>query len=169
MLSQQHITSATPMGATLMDGGATFRVWAPRALHVYLNGTFSGVSRMGQTADLELNKDSNGYWTGFLAGVEDGDLYKFYVVGTGSSGYKRDPYAREIARDAAFPQCACVIRAANAYPWHDAAFVTPDFANMIIYQLHVGTYAPATPGATGTFLDVIGKIEYLSSLGVNVL
>lgn len=169
MLSQQYITSSTPMGATLIDGGATFRAWAPRALHVYLNGTFNGVQHNGQQADLELRKDSNGYWSGFLAGVTDGDIYKFFVVGTGSSGYKRDPYAREIARDAAFPECGCIIRSANAYPWHDAAFVTLDFSNMIVYQLHVGTYATATTGATGTFLDVIGKIEYLSSLGINVL
>jgi 1,4-alpha-glucan branching enzyme len=27
--SQDHITASTPMGATLTDGGATFRVWAP--------------------------------------------------------------------------------------------------------------------------------------------
>jgi hypothetical protein len=22
--------------------------------------------------------------------------------------------------------------------WHDAGFVTPDFSNMIVYQLHIG-------------------------------
>ncbi len=40
---------------------------------------------------------------------------------------------------------------------------------MIVYQAHVGTYAPASPGAASTFLDLIGKIEYLVALGVNVL
>src|ERR1035437_7415126 len=37
VISQQNISAATPMGATLVaGGGATFRVWAPRATSVYL-------------------------------------------------------------------------------------------------------------------------------------
>jgi hypothetical protein len=40
---------------------------------------------------------------------------------------------------------------------------------MIAYQVHIGTYAVRTAGVNSTFLDVIGKIPYLVSLGVNVL
>jgi len=170
MISQNSITSQTPMGANLIaGGGATFRAWAPRATAVYLNGTFGGVRRSGQTDDLLLARDANGYWAGFVETAREGDLYRFWVTGTGSSGYKRDPYARELALDAVFPDSSCVIRPGSAYPWHDAAFVTPDFANMIVYQLHIGTYAIATPGVASTFLDVIGKIPYLAGLGINVL
>jgi 1,4-alpha-glucan branching enzyme len=169
MISQSNILPTTPMGASLVNGGATFRAWAPRATAVYVNGTFGGVRKTGETDDLLMAKDANGYWTGFIPGAQDGDLYHFWVVGAGSSGYKRDPYAREMAEDAPFPACSCLIRSATAYPWHDAAFVTPDFSNMIVYQLHVGTYAPSAPGIASTFLDVIGKIEYLVALGVNVL
>src|SRR5580658_7628691 len=142
MLSQANISPTTPMGATLVAGGATFRAWAPRATAVYVNGIFGGVPKSGQTADLLMAKDAKGYWTGFMPGATDGDPYHFWVVGTNpTSGYKRDPYAREMAEDAPFPTCSCLIRSATAYPWHDAAFVTPDFSNMIVYQLHVGTYA----------------------------
>jgi 1,4-alpha-glucan branching enzyme len=170
MLSQANILPTTPMGANLVGGGATFRAWAPRASAVYVNGIFGGTPKAGQTPDLLMAEGPNGYWTGFLPGAADGDLYHFWVVGTSPTpGYKRDPYAREMATDAAFPTCSCVIRSATAYPWHDAAFVTPDFSNMIVYQLHVGTYAPRTPGVASTFLDVIGKIEYLVALGVDVL
>jgi 1,4-alpha-glucan branching enzyme len=169
MISQSNILPTTPMGATLINGGATFRAWAPRATAVYVNGIFGGVPKTGQTDDLLMSEDANGYWTGFVAGAQDGDLYHFWVTGAGSSGYKRDPYAREMAEDAPFPTCSCLIRSATAYPWHDAAFVTPDFSNMIVYQLHVGTYAPSSSGAASTFLDVIGKIDYLAALGVNVL
>jgi 1,4-alpha-glucan branching enzyme len=117
-----------------------------------------------------MAKDANGYWTGFIADAQDGDPYHFWVVGASqTSGYKRDPYAREMAEDAPFPTCSCLIRSATAYPWHDSAFVTPDFSNMIVYQLHVGTYALTSPGVASTFLDVVGKIEYLVALGVNVL
>jgi 1,4-alpha-glucan branching enzyme len=165
------------MGAKLVSnqglpgGGATFRVWAPRARAVYLNGVFGGTSRTGQTPDLLMARDANGYWSGFVAEAADGDRYRFYVAGAGSSGYKRDPYARELANDPAapFPLCEAIIRSATSYPWHDAGFRTPEFADMVVYQLHIGTYAPAGPGRASTFLDVVEKIPYLAVLGVNVV
>jgi 1,4-alpha-glucan branching enzyme len=170
MISQTNISSSTPMGANLVSGGgATFRAWGPLASAVYINGTLGGVHRTGQTDDLLLAKDPNGYWAGFVATAREGDPYRFFVTGPGSTGPKRDPYARELARDNPFPDCSCLIRSATAYPWHDAAFVTPDFSNMIVYQLHVGTYNPGAPGAASTFLDVIAKIPYLVALGINVL
>lgn len=158
------------MGANLIDGGgATFRAWAPLASAVYINGCFGGTQKNGQTDDLLLAKDSNGYWSGFVDTAREGDLYHYWVVGPGSTGYKRDPYARELATDALFPDCCCLIRSATAYPWHDSAFLTPDFSNMIVYQLHVGTYAPGAPGSASTFLDVIAKLPYITALGANVL
>ena len=170
MMPQTNITADTPMGANLNGGGATFRAWAPRATAVYVNGTFGGVVISGQTDDLLMASDGHGYWTGFIEGATDGDLYHFYVVGVGSQGYKRDPYAREMAVDKAFPECSCVIRSTSAYPWHDAAFVTPDYSNMIVYQLHAGAYDPTSHNTRpSTFLDVIGKIEYLAALGINLL
>jgi 1,4-alpha-glucan branching enzyme len=174
VLSQLNITADTPMGATLIAGGATFRVWAPSAAAVYLNGVFGGTADWAKDASPKrLVKGDDGYWSGFLPGVADGDVYKYYVVGPpgGSAGFKRDPYARELIEPPAggFPAGVnCVVRSPSVYPWHDAGFSTPGFSDMIIYQLHVGTYAP--PRASyGTFLDVIEKLEYLVALGVNVL
>jgi 1,4-alpha-glucan branching enzyme len=177
MISQENCTATTPMGATLLSdqglagSGATFRAWAPRATAVYVNGVFGGVSRSGETPDLLMTKDANGYWSGFLADAAEGDTYIFYVAGAGSSGPKRDPWARELANDPAepFPVCRAVIRSAHAYPWHDAGFRSPEFSDMVVYQLHVGTYAPAVAGAGSTYLDVIEKVEYLVALGINVV
>jgi 1,4-alpha-glucan branching enzyme len=168
MLSQQNISAATANGANLVEAGATFRVFAPRATAVYLNGTFGSSVYDLQTDDRLLGKDPSGYWTGFQAGAQDGDQYRFWIAGSGSSGYKRDPYARELA-SAGFPNCFSILRAADAYPWHDAAFSTPDFSDMVIYQAHIGTYAISTPGAPSNFLDVAAKIPYLAALGINVL
>ena len=76
---------------------------------------------------------------------------------------KRDPYARELANDPAapFPVCPAMIRSANAYPWHDAGFRTPDFADMVVYQLHIGTYAPSAPGV-GLDLSRCGREDPVS-------
>jgi 1,4-alpha-glucan branching enzyme len=170
---QTNIGFKTPMGAALIGpSGATFKLWAPAAQAVYLNGTFGGANRWSSDTDASLlmQKDANGYWTGFLGGTADGDEYKYYVVGPvgGNSGYKRDPYAREFTHANAFPNVNCIIRGTD-YPWHANNFATPDFSNMIIYQLHIGTYAPSAFPLCGTFLDVVEKIEYLAALGINVL
>src|ERR1043166_1299646 len=95
--SRLHLTSNTPLGVTLLPGGATFRVWAPTALEVYIalghpTGTAPGA--FPKNAGDLLVKDANGYWAGFVPGIKDGDLYRFYIVGTGSGGFKGDPIAR---------------------------------------------------------------------------
>ena len=81
--SQLHITSDTPLGANLAPGGATFRAWAPAALEVYVvRGSPGGLpsSYAKNPGDL-LVKDANGYWAGYVPGIVDGDLYRFYIVG----------------------------------------------------------------------------------------
>jgi len=178
-LSQSNISSSTPMGATLIPGGATFKVWGPLAASVYLNGTFSSGASSWVTPTVPpdpaflLTKDeATGLWTGFLPGVADGDQYKFYVQGKpgGSFGYKRDPYARELTASNNFPiGVNCIVRSPNSYPWHDQNFVTPNFTNLIIYQIHIGVFAPASFPNNGTFLDVITQIPYLVALGINLL
>ena len=148
--------------------GATFRVWAPEAAAVYLHGIFGGQVFEELTDDRLLQKDARGYWTGYQHGARDGDRYRFWVQGAGSSGTKRDPCARELdPRN--FPNCFAILRAADGFPWHDRDFVTPDFSDMIVYQLHVGTFAIAKPGVCSNFLDVALKIPYLADLGINVL
>jgi 1,4-alpha-glucan branching enzyme len=159
------------MGATLVAGGATFKVWAPSAAAVYLNGAFGGAADWTKDASAKLlARDGAGYWSGFLPGATEGDQYMYFVVGPpgGGSGYKRDPYARELLPTRSFPHGVCIVREPSAYPWHDGQFSTPAYPNLIVYQLHVGTYA-SSPPSYGTFLDVIEKIPYLVALGVNVL
>ena len=168
MLSQKNISNATRPGGNLVADGATFRVWAPGADAVYLHGTF-GNKIYEQTTNDRLLTENAGYWTGFQEGARDGDPYRFWVIGKGSSGYKRDPYARELGPKSAFPNCFSILRASDYYPWHDAGFRTPDFSEMIVYQAHIGTYAVQNPGVASNFLDVCGKIPHLAKLGINVL
>jgi 1,4-alpha-glucan branching enzyme len=168
MLPQQNITGNTPLGATVISNGASFRVWAPRATAVYLKGTFDGTTYSQPADDRLLAKDANGYWAGFQAGAQDGDPYTYWVVGPGSSGDKRDPRARELSSNG-FPDSNSILRDANAYPWHDAGFLTPDFSDLIIYQLHIGTYSIQQSGVASNFLDVIGKLPYLEALRCNML
>ena len=163
--SQEHITSFTPMGANLIDGGATFRVWAPRAKNTWVSGEFNG---WGHDESSLLVQHEDGRWTGFLPGLTSGAKYKFYVEGEGSEGFKRDPYARELTSQ--WPDPDCILRSAGDFPWQATEWRTPAFSNLVVYQFHVGTfYGPNRPERVAKFLDVIDRIEYLAALGINAI
>lgn len=94
MVTQANITSSTPLGATLVPGGATFRIWAPRAQSVHIVGDFNAWSVT--PADALLQRPS-GDWVGFVSGLTENNAYKFWVTGPGAAadrGYKRDRSAR---------------------------------------------------------------------------
>ncbi|WP_407114496.1 alpha amylase C-terminal domain-containing protein [Bradyrhizobium sp. LMG 9283] len=166
--SQMHIGPGTPMGSTLVGGGCAFRIWAPRAREVYVLGDFND----WQKSDAALLVNNQGHWTGFLPNARKGQHYKYWVVGPGSTGFKRDPYAREL--EGVFWNC--VICDPLDYPWHDAGFRPPAFEELIIYQFHVGTYyatnehrVDARAGRGARFLDVLDRVEYLAELGVTAV
>jgi 1,4-alpha-glucan branching enzyme len=95
-----------------------------------------------------------GHWAGFVPGLKDGDQYLFYVEGTGSSGFKRDPRARLLTHQPSFPACNSVLRNAARFPWRQERFVPPAFNDLVLYQLHVGTFSIAAGNGDGKFLDV---------------
>jgi 1,4-alpha-glucan branching enzyme len=111
--SLDHVTEATPMGANLVAGGATFRVWAPRARQVYV--CYEG--HWDPEPDALLTMDPAGYWSGFMPGIGDGAQYELYVVGNGRTSRKRDPYARELTANPPDPSAKCVVRRTDSYPW----------------------------------------------------
>jgi 1,4-alpha-glucan branching enzyme len=155
-----------PMGGTLVADGAAFRVWAPRARALYVSGDFNGWK---QDAASQMAPIGGGHWASFVPGLKDGDRYMFYVEGIASSGYKRDPRARLLTFDPAFPACHSVLRDADRFPWHQPNFAPPAFNDLILYQLHVGTYAIAPGNGDGKFFDVIARVPYLAALGVNAI
>lgn len=149
------------MGTNLIGGGATFRVWAPNATAIHVRGSFNGFGI--HDAALLLRGDA-GYWHGFIDGVTNGALYKYWVTGPAGAGWKRDPYARELRE----PNWDCVARQAD-FPWHTTGYRTPAFHDFVIYQLHVGAFHTPRFPKTGTFLDVAEKIPYLIDLGVTAI
>ncbi len=162
-----HPTS-TPMGGNIVPdrSGATFRCWAPRALKVSVHGEFN---QWGQSDDGAMHRNGD-HWSGFVANAKEGQEYKFYVVGAGTSGHKRDPYARELTRMPSYPFCNCVLRDPRNWTWHDEYYHPPGFNDLIFYQLHVGVFnGPDRPHRVAKFLDLLGKLDYLAALGINAV
>jgi 1,4-alpha-glucan branching enzyme len=120
-----------------------------------------------------LGSLGDGTWAGFAPGMGEGAPYLFWINGSGSSGPKRDPYARELGPN--FPHCPCLVRDPRRYPWHDQGWHRPAFRDLIIYQLHIGTFWAVDAAGRdrrlqyGRFLDVVEKIPYLSDLGATAI
>jgi 1,4-alpha-glucan branching enzyme len=170
----------TPFGATLTDTGILFRVWAPNAREAYVvteADITNGWTAWQPLASRRLDSLGDGSFGGFLAGLSDGARYLFWIKGPegGTEGFKRDPYARELGTEPAFPSCPCIARLANGYPWRCRDWKTPRRAEFIIYQLHIGVFwARSATGQDarkqyGRFLDVIERLPYLKDLGVTAL
>jgi 1,4-alpha-glucan branching enzyme len=177
--SRAGISTNTPMGATVVRGGVTFRLWAPAAQQVFiLNG--ASIAAAEQTGFTPSTNDAmvalgDGTWGAFVPGLSDGAVYRFWVVGSGSTGFKRDPRARELGTIPSYPNCDCLIRNLGNYPWRDAGFRPPEFRDLIQYQLHIGVYyAVDAQGrdkrrSIGKFLDLLDRIDYLHDLGINAV
>ena len=175
-IAQSHITPDTPLGANLVTGGATFRAWAPKATAVHLKLNIPNQAFQPGPTTLLGYDPATGLWSGFVPGVKDGDTYRFFVIGAAGSGFKRDPFARELGLQPAWPDCDCIVRGPDSYPWHDGGYRPPDFSDLVIYQLHVGTFCAIDAAGndrrktrSGTFLDVLFRIEHFLQLGVNAI
>lgn len=173
--SQEHISDATPMGARLVADGATFRVWAPGAEHVYV--AIGGADDYIPRAQDELVKNAGtGHWTGFLTDVADGTKYRFMVRGPGGNGLRRDPRARELELFEYPPRCDSIVRPLDSFPWHDQNYRPPELSDLIVYQFHVGVFSARDqdgrdirPYRVAKFLDALERIEYWADLGITAL
>jgi len=102
---------------------------------------------------------------GLFPGVADGTKYRFFVVGPGGAGFKRDPWARELELEG-YPDCDCIVRDPNSYPWHDQGWRSPAFRDLIVYQFHVGVSMPAI--RVGTTAAAIRRISSMSWVGSSI-
>lgn len=158
--------SARPgMGAIPHEQGTTFRVWAPHAERVFVVGSFNGWSPWRSP----LAREKDGYWSADIAGAEAGDTYKFVIHYKSQTLLRTDPYAREIAP----AHNNGVICADELNGHHDGdetpPFQMPGWHELVIYELHVGTFEERPDGVVGTFQGVIDKLPYLRELGINAI
>ena len=149
----------TGMGAVPYEGGVAFRVWAPNAESVSVGGSFNEWSATANP----LASEGDGYWSADVAGVRAGDEYKF-VITNGEARWKIDPYARRVTRS----NGNSVVYNPN-FDWGTSEYQTPEPNELVIYELHTGTFNDSPEGEPGNFDGIINKLDYLSDLGVNAI
>jgi len=160
--------AADPLGATLhADGTTTFRVWAPfvDSVAVRINDA-AAVTPLAQEPGHPDPADTT--WTGTVPQTKAGDTYR-YVIRIGNVTREfNDPRAQQLTGfdlpdgyglpgNDDKPRSVIVDPAFNM-----PAFTEPTFNAMVIYELHIGTFAK-------TFAGAIQQLDYLQKLGVNAV
>ncbi|SNR74762.1 maltooligosyl trehalose hydrolase [Maribacter sedimenticola] len=154
------IQKSAGMGAIIAHGVVTFRVWAPHAENVFVKGDFNDWKDDG----VALESESNGYWAGVTKLAKEGDEYKYVIHNNGTTYERNDPYAFEVTNS----NGNSIIRQLN-FDWEDDGFQIPAWNELVIYELHVGTFNRKKEDQVGTFNDVIEKLPYLKELGINCI
>lgn len=155
-----------PVGATLVNGGAAvFKVWAPTVASAYVRGTFNA---WGTTALTKVGE----YFIGKVNSVADRAEYKFWFpTRSANAGYAPDPRARGLNSGSSYNS---YVENPFRFTWTDAAFETPDFDRLVIYQLHVGSFAGLNDPAGAAqnpsrYADVTARVAHLKTLGVTAV
>ena len=143
------------MGAICTADGVGFRVWAPGADKVLVLGDFQDWK---QETALPLTHEGEGYWYGFSSKAQVGDEYKYQIERGEQKLLRIDPYARQLTHS----DGNGVIYDPAAFDWSGDDYRLPPLTDIVIYELHLGTFA-------GTFEEAIGKLRYLQALGINVI
>lgn len=155
------------MGCLQHAKGVAFRVWAPHADSVAVVGDFNDWDDTRHS----LTHEEQGYWYIDLAHtdtpIEIGQEYRYTITNGDQKLSRVDPYAREVTNSIGNG----VVHDPH-FDWQGDDFQAPTLNEMVIYELHVGTFhADLSDGGApvGDFDDVAAKLEYLAKLGINVI
>lgn len=151
------------MGSIYSDSGTTFRVWAPHATEVFVGGEFND----WHFAHSPLHHEENGYWAVHVPGVQRWQQYKFHILSPYGEFFRNDPYARQVTSSIGNSQ----VVDPHDFDWgpEEAHFRMGAWNELVIYELHVGSFNAPGRGDSGTFYTAIERLDYLQSLGINAV
>jgi 1,4-alpha-glucan branching enzyme len=148
------------MGAIPYAGGAAFRVWAPHADQVSVVGAFNNWM---QTAN-PLAMEGRGYWSADVPGAQPGDEYQYVIFNGAQELWRIDPYARDVTNSVG----KAVIHDPE-FEWEERTFQAPLWNELVIYEMHIGTFNDQPGGPPGNLDGVTEKLPYLKELGINAI
>ena len=143
------------LGALPQRSATSFRVWAPEQTSVEL-----ALERRESRELRPLTRDTDGYWYGAFDDVRAGDWYR-YRLGRDDRRVFPDPVSRFQPEGVHGPSEVIDL---TAFRWTDQDWQPPRPDDLVIYELHVGTFSPQ-----GTFRGLMERLPYLAQLGVSAI
>lgn len=138
-----------PVGAEIVKGGTSFRVWAPARAKMEV---------VLESGTAKLERESGGYFSGIVPGVGAGFLYRFRL---GDGEAFPDPASRFQPEG---PHGPSQVIDPSAFRWTDSAWKGCSLEGQIIYEMHVGTFT-----REGTWEAARRELPELASLGITVI
>src|SRR6266403_1443143 len=146
------------MGTILYPGGVAFRVWAPFASSVFAAGTFN---QWSATAN-PFASEGGGYWSVEVPGATIGDEYQFVIHNGAQELGRKNPYASEVVNSS-----GNAISHDPHFDWTGEDFVLPPRNELVIYEMHIGSFNDSASAGPGTFDEIVPQLGYLRDLGIN--
>ncbi|GAA4425269.1 malto-oligosyltrehalose trehalohydrolase [Pontibacter saemangeumensis] len=141
------------IGAHYQAGrGTTFTVWAPKASQVEL------ALQSPATKKIPLQREAFGYWTALEEEAGPGTRYMYTLNGEKD---RPDP-ASQSQPDGV--HAASAVTDHGSFPWADQQWEGLPLEQLIIYELHVGTFS-----GEGTFDGVRKQLPELKELGITAI
>lgn len=136
----------------LGDGRCEFILWAPFLKNVQLKIVSP------EKCIVQMEKDSKGYWKKIVEGITPGTLYFYFL----NEQFERpDPASNYQPQGVHGPSQVVDHKSFN---WEDERWRGIPLSEMIIYELHVGTFTPE-----GTFDAVMTRLRDIKDTGINAI
>jgi maltooligosyltrehalose trehalohydrolase len=157
-ISDEHqslapIAWAGTFGPRLDRDGCIFRLWARADAKIELV-----IESADSPRTIPMSLAPSGMFEARVDGAGAGTRYWFKMNGDGPFP---DPASRYQPLGVHGPS---QVLGPGKFSWAEDYFELPSLTELVIYELHVGTFTPA-----GTFLAVIEKLDDLRTLGVNTI
>lgn len=171
------IARRLPVGAEIVEGGVSFRIWAPgrHTVEVILEeaeedqppppsasgggaGEAAGGHRASSGASFALEAEDHGYFSAVVPAAA-GARYRFRL--DGAADLLPDPASHHQPDG---PHGASVVVDPEAFRWTDADWRGVGIAGQVVYEMHVGTFTPE-----GTWAAAAGKLALLKDIGITVI
>jgi maltooligosyltrehalose trehalohydrolase len=140
------------LGASISKDGVRFRVWAPRVSSI-------SVRVVGESEWISMGSEEKGYFTAFVRGLRSGARYVYRL---NDDRERPDPVSRYQPEGVHGPS---EVIDPDEFEWEDQAWKGIPIEEMILYEIHTGTFTPE-----GTFKAIIPLLDDLKNdLGVTAI
>ncbi|QDW26278.1 malto-oligosyltrehalose trehalohydrolase [Pedobacter sp. KBS0701] len=138
------------------NGEAEIRLWAPLAAQV-------SILIGDREISLALFEEGYGYWYLQTNQIKALDRYAFKInlITGGEMLHRADPASLFLEEG---PHGRSTAFDVNTFNWTDADWKGKDLNDLIIYELHTGTFTP-----DGDFAAIATKLDYLVELGITAV
>ena len=142
--------------------GTTFRTWAPNASAVRVAGTFNNWNATSHP----LVSEGNGFWSADFPYIYQGAQYKYVITGPSGTVWKTDARSADVTSSVG----NSVIVNHAAYQWQVNDFQAPSWNELVIYEMHLGTFGTAGDGSLpANFDEARARLDHLDDLGINAI